>query len=312
MEASLLPSRAIRDLCRQAVVAVVKTSDAACAALRKEFAIPYLNSWVVVLDGKGETLAGWLGDAAGAGCKKSSVGQFPRNVVRLVRKSLERTETVEELERRWMARPHDAGLFEGLAGRLVGMHAYGRLRRLCQDAAANPAFSEPQRDGFRIRSFVARASDPAERLSTRRARTAFVREGEKLLAQLAGHPRAGDLVGALFSRGYAHCFDVPARSAAAVARLERACREARDAAPLKQRIGELAEMREGWTSATRQALERVGDSSGKKFFAAMLGDARAAIDLFSRPPYSRRPDCREWLREAKRKAETRRGRTNAR
>ena len=59
MEASLLPSKVLRDLCQQVVVAVVKRDDPACATLRQEFAVPFLNSWVVVLDDKGETLASW-------------------------------------------------------------------------------------------------------------------------------------------------------------------------------------------------------------------------------------------------------------
>ena len=303
MEASLLPSKGIRALCEQAVVAVVKKGDAGCAELRKEFAVPYLNSWVVVLDGKGETLAGWIGDVAGAGCKKSSVGKFPLNLVRLVRKSLERGETVEELERRWKNRRHDTELFEGLARRLAEMHAYGRLRQLCLEAAADTELSGPQRDGFRIRAFTARASDPAERLSSRKARAQFVREGERLLVELAGHPQAAGLVGALFSRGYAHTFDVPGRSAAAIARLERACRKAGDATALKERIRELAERREKWIAATRQSLQRIENASAKRFFAATLGDAHAAIKLFSRPPYSKYPEYRDWLQEAKRKAE---------
>jgi hypothetical protein len=51
----------------------------------REFAIPCLNSWVIVLDGHGETLASWIGDAAGAGCNKRSVDKFPRNLVRWIR-----------------------------------------------------------------------------------------------------------------------------------------------------------------------------------------------------------------------------------
>lgn len=306
MEASLLPSRAIRALCKQAVVAVVKGDDAACAALRKEFAIPFHNSWVVVLDGKGETLASCIGDAAGAGCKKSSADKFPLHLVRFVRQSLERGESVEELERCWKDRPGDAELFDALARRLAEMHAHGRLRQLCLEAAAHPELSGPQRDGFRIRAFVARASDHTERLSTRRARARFVREGERLLVELAAHPQAGDLVGALFSRGYAHCFDVPAHSARAVARLEKTCRTATDGTPLKERIRELAAMREEWMAVTKQALEQMEDTSAKRFFAAILGDAQAAITLFSQPPYSDLPEYRDGLQEAKRKAERQR------
>jgi hypothetical protein len=290
-------------LCKQVVVAVVKRDEAGCAELRTELAIPFLNSWVVVLDGKGETLASWIGDAAGHGCKKNSVDQFPRNLVRLVRKSLERSETVEELERRWKSRQHDTELFERLASRLAEMHAYDRVRQLCEEAAASPELSGPQRDGFRIRAFIARASDHAERLSTRKARAHFVREGEKLLVELAGHPKAAGLVGVLFARGYAHTFDVPAHSARAIARLERACREAADGAALKERIRELVARREKWIEVTSESLRRTEGASAKSFLAATLGDAQAAIELCSQPPYKEYPEYREWLRQARRKVE---------
>jgi hypothetical protein len=305
VEASLLPSKEIRDLCEHAIVVVLRRNDAACVELRKEFAVPLLSSWVVVLDGKGETLDSWVGDAAGAGCKKDSVSQFPGNLVRLIRLSLERSETIEELERRWKQHRNDTELFEALARRLGEMLAYGRLQQLCQAAAADPELVESQRDGFRIQAFVAWASDDLQRLFTQNDRARFVREGERLLVELAAHPQAADLVEALFSRGYTHCFDVPGQSAAAIARLEGASREAKDADALKQHIRKLGDVREGWMSRTKQALERIEDASTKKFFAAMLGDEQAAIDVFSQPPYSERPEYGDWLREAKRKAERR-------
>jgi hypothetical protein len=256
-----------------------------------------------VLDGKGETLASRTGDGAGRGCKKSSADKFPLHLVRFVRQSLARSETLEELERRWKDRRDNTELFEALARRLVEMHAHGRLRQLCLEAAANPKLSRSQRDGFRIRAFVARVSDHTERLSTQTARARFVREGERLLIELAAHPKAGDLVSALFARGYAHRFDVPAHSGRAIARLEKACRTATDATPLKERIRELAAMREEWIVVTKHALDKMDDASAKGYFAAMLGDAQAAITHFSQPPYCDIPEYRDWLQEAKRKAE---------
>ncbi len=303
MEASLLPSKAIRAFAKQVVLAVVKRDDTACAALRKEFAIPFLNSWVVVLDGKGETLASWVGDAAGAQCDKRSVHKFPRNLVRLARQMLKRTETLQELLRQWEGRPGDTKLFETLSRRLSEMHGYGRLRQLCEDAAKNPKLSEVQRHGFRIQAFTARASDHSEKLATRMARARFARLGEKLLVELAGHPQAGDLVDAVFYRGYAHDFDVPTRSAQALARLERACRAKADAAPLRERIRELTRVREDWIAATKESLGEIKDTHTKEYLAAALGDARAAIKLCSRRPYRDNPEYREWLREAQRKVE---------
>jgi hypothetical protein len=308
----LLPSKAIRALCKQVAVVALRRDDPCCAELREEFAIPFLNSWVVVLDRSGETLASWMGDGAGAGCTDRSAARFARNLAKLIRVSLERKETVEELERRWKAWPQDLERFERLNRRLQEMNAHGRLGQLCQEAAANPALPGSQRDGFRIRAFIARAYDGRVRHSTRAARARFVREGERLLVELAGHPEAGGLVSALFAAGYAHAFDVPGRSARAIARLERACHEAADAAPLKERIGEFARMREEWIAVTTEALGKMKDTFGKRYFGALLGDAQAAIKFCSRPPYRDYPRYREWLRDARRKVEREGSRAGAR
>ena len=168
MEASLLPSKAFRALCKQAVVALARREDSECAELRTEFAIPWLNSWVVVLDAKSETLASWIGDSAGAGCNDRSADKFPGNLVKLIRQSLERPETVEELGRRWRNHPQDMELFEGLAARLEEMQAFGKLKQFCQDAAADPGLPELQRNEFRIRAFIAGASAATEKLVLQR------------------------------------------------------------------------------------------------------------------------------------------------
>lgn len=291
---------------------VLRCEDPECAELRKEFAVPFLNSWVVVLDGKGETLASWMGDGAGAGCTEHAADRFPRNLARLIHKSLERTETVEELERRWRSRPHDGARFEALALRLREMFAHGKLRQCCLEAAANPRLTPLQRDDYRIQALNAWASDHSHQERTRKARAAFVREGEQLLVELAGHPRVSELVGALFSRGYAHTFDVPGKCARAIARLAKAARQAADPDSLKKRIQELADMRDKWVAHQTEALQRITEQSFKDYFAAILGDARAAIRLCSRPPYSEHAEYREWLREAKRKRQRERKRQQAR
>jgi hypothetical protein len=308
----LLPSKAIRTLCKQTVVALFRCDAPGCDELRKEFAIPLLNAWVVVLDGKGETLASWVGDSAGAGCSKGSVARFPRNLVQLIRASMERAETVEELERRWRKRPRDMERFEALARRLEEMHAHGKLYERCQDALALPGLSGSQRDEFRLRAFAARASDHTQRPSTRKARAEFVHEGERLLVELAAHPRAGALVGDLFSAGYAHTFDVPGKSARAIARLERASRQLADATALKERIRELTEWRQEWITITTESLQRVADGSARRYLAATLGDAREALELCSQSSRSEDPRYREWLREARQKLEREQRRPRAR
>ena len=299
----MLPSKDVATLAKEVVLAVVKVNDPACAALRTDFAVPYLNSWVVVLDPKGETLASWLGDAAGGGCDKDRVGQFPANVVALIRRSLSRAESVEELERRWQAHRGDMEAFERLAKRLAEMHRHRQLRQLCSDAASDPALPEQERDEYRLREYIARASDHTESRSTAASRAKFVRDGERLLMKLAGHPKSAELVNVLFASGYAHTFDVPARSARAIARLRRAARSAADAGAAEQRVRQLVEVRRKWIAEMEEFVRTSDRPSTKTFLAAILGDAEAAIQLFSQPPYSEVAEYREWLREAKAKAE---------
>jgi hypothetical protein len=303
MEASLLPSKAITKLSKEVVLVVVKQDDPACAALRTEFAVPYLNSWVVVLDAKGETLASWIGDAAGGGCDKDKLALFPGKLVELIRRSLDQAESVEELERRWKADLSNADSFERLAERLAEMHRRHRLSQVCIDAAADPSLPEQKRNEYRLRAFIARASDHSERRFTPASKAKFVREGERLLIELAGHPKSTDLVDILFATDYAHGFDVPARSDRAIARLRRAKRRASDPGALEERIRQLSEAREKWIEEMTAFLQKSDSATTKNFLAATLGDAEAAIQLFSQPPYNEVPQYREWLREANEKAE---------
>jgi len=145
-------------------------------------------------------------------------------------------------------------------------------------------------------------------LVSRRARSRFVREGERLLVELATHAKSADLVTTLFYQGYAFTFDVPGRSARALARLERASRKLADGTALKERIRQLAEMREQWIAITTESLRNIDEESSRNFIAAYLGDARAAIKVCSRPPYNEDPQFREWLQEARRKRERERKR----
>ena len=301
MEASLLPTKEVQTLCKQTVMAVIKRDAPECVQLRQEFSVRYLNSWIILLDGKGELLASCFGDIAGAGCNRRSVDAFPRSLVKFIRKMLKRTESVEELERQWKSQPQDTRLFEAFSRRLEEMFAYSKLRKHCQDAIENPALSKLQRDEFRIRAFAAWASDYSGGQFTRKVRAQFVREGERLLVELAGHPKGGELVYALFSRGYAHSFDVPGKSARAIARLEKASQPSEQTTPLKERIQELAKVREQWIAETTKALKEISDQDARDHIAASLGDSQAAIRHCSRPPYSELPEFREWVSDAERK-----------
>jgi len=297
----LLPSKEIAALAKRVTLAVVRKTDSVCAELRKEFSVPYLNSWVVVLDPRGETRASWMGDAAGGGCRQSATATFPRNMAALIRRSLKVTESVQELRRRWQKDPANLAEFDNYARRLQQMHAFDRLSQICSAQSKDVRLTEEQRNEFRVREFLARGYGQRRDFHTTKGRDSFALEGEKLLIELADHPRAADLPAALLRFVYAHGFDVPARSAAAIARLERAASQLPDPAPLRARIRQLERSARDWIKELKKFLQKAKNPLQQQSIAATLGDAQAAIDLFSQPGYKDVPEYRERLREAKRK-----------
>ena len=177
MEASLLPSKEIAALAKRVILAVVRTTDPRCARLRKEFGVPYLNSWVVVLDAKREVLASWIGDVAGAGCRESAAVTFPGNMARLIRKSLRIADSLEELERRWQIDIGNLSEFDNYARRLEQMHRFDRLQEICRAQAENPRLTADIRKDFRVREFLVRGSACRSDLHTSKGRARFASEG---------------------------------------------------------------------------------------------------------------------------------------
>lgn len=292
-------------MARDVIVALVHHDAPDGAALREEFGVRFGNSWVVVLDGKGEALAGWMGDWAGGDCDDNSTGAFARNFVVKVRTSLEQTDSVQELERRWQSAPADMAALDALTTRLSEMDAQDKIRQLCEAAAANGRLPRHVRDELRIRAFRARAN-VWEHTTDPEAQARFMRDGETLLAEVAAHLRAAELVGALFHSGYTRGFDVPARSARGIARLRRVARKAADPALLLERVRELAQMRRSWIEHMTEAVRTQEHAYSRDWLAAQLGDPRAAIRLFGRPEYKGVPEYEEWLQEARRKKERQR------
>jgi hypothetical protein len=301
VEASLLPSKEIAALATRVTLAVVRTIDPSCAGLRKEFGVPYLNSWVVVLDAKGEVLASWMGDVAGTGCRESAAATFPGSMARLIRKSLRVAESLEELERRWQKDIGNLSAFDTYARRLQQMHRFEELQKICHAQVGNPRLTADMRKVFRIREFLTRGSACRSDLHTSKGRARFARAGEKLLIELADHPKAADFPAALFGFVYAHGFDVPARSAEAIARLTKAVPKHPHPSALKERIRQLEKVAEDWIKEMKKYLSKAEGLTQKQFLAASLGDAQAAVDLFSQEGYRDVRDYRDRLVEATRK-----------
>lgn len=300
MEASLLPSEEIAELAKQVILGLARTVDPSCEEFRREFDIPFFNSWVVVLNARGETLASWFGDNAGH-CNEDGLAKFAANVVALIQQSLRVGESLQELERRWRQAPANLDAFDNYSKRLRQMYAFATLQRTCASQARDRALGDDLRNEFRIREYLARSQGQWREVSSEKGGRRFAREGERLLVELAAHPRAADLPGALFRTVYAHGFDVPTRTAEAISRLERAARELPDPRCLNKHLRQLRRLVRDWTTDMKEQLRKAENDILKQLLAADLGDAKAAIALFSQPGYNEVPEYQECLRAARRK-----------
>ena len=296
----MLPSERIRSLSKTVVIAGVRKSDPACEALRKEFDAR-ATGWVIVLDARGELLDSWAADKTGALKKKESAEGFPALFADKLDESLRRKETLQELERRWEKAPKEEAPFDALASRLEEMGSFGRLRGFCEKVAALTGLPAERRAGALLWGYSARPREFAA-LVTPELVARFVEEGEGLLVDHAANPRAVKAAEALFLGGYSGKFDVPAKSAAGIARLEKASQGLKEPGPLRERIGELSRLREkeiGDLQKARAAAQ--GNEASEAWYAMALGDAEATIRAYSQPPYDKNSTYQAWVREAREK-----------
>jgi hypothetical protein len=291
----------MKSLCGKVSIVALRRADPACAELRREFGIPYLNSCVVVLDAQGELLACWMGDRAGQGCTKESCDKFPGQFVAKIEESLQRAETREALIRRLRKSPDDAAVFEALEARITESGDYETLRKTCEAIASDEATGKDTRESMSLRAMIARSKDRTS--YTPDGRRAFAKDAEKLLSQVADHALASALVQALFVTGYTGLqFDVPAKSQAGIDRLKAMLKDHRDPLPLKAKIEELQHVRTQWIDKTRETRERVSKNEySRVYYGAMLGEVENTIRFFSQDKYSKNAFYSEWVREAKAK-----------
>jgi hypothetical protein len=304
MEASLLPSERFRALAAKAALVGVREADPACKALRKEFDAR-ATGWVIVLDRRGELLDCGMADETGALKTKEGCAKFPDLVSDRIERSLRRTETLQDLERTFEKAPSEEAPFEKLASRLEELKMQTRLRALCERVAALPGLPAERRSGALLLRFVARSREFSREFGSfgpPDAGARLIEDGERLLADHASHARAAGALEALFVSGYALGFDVPARSAAGIARLEKMAEGLKEPAPLRERIVELAVRREKEIEKLQaaRAAAKAG-SFTEAWYALTLGDAERTIDFFSKPSYYTQAPYRRWVEEAREK-----------
>lgn len=305
MEAVLLPSPDVKKLCEKAVVVAVRRSDPACAELRKEFDIPYLNSFAIVLNPRGETMTSFMADTAGRGCTKESSDKFPEMVVAKIEDGLRKADSLQDLERRVESSPSDAAALKELQARIEEVTGFARLGRFLDKISVNPDLPAQVRADLRIQAFMARSRAPGI-FTSRESKTRLAEEGEKLLVDLADHPGAEPIASTLFNVAYASQFDVPSKSAAGIERLRRQIRDHQKPSALRAVVDTLEKIRATWIERT-EAARHQGEGKGAEFTRAyngvMLGDAPETVRFFGQPPYDRTPLYKTWVKEARERLE---------
>lgn len=299
----MLPSERLARLAGKAVVVAVRKSDPEAEALRREFDAR-ATAWLVVLDPRGELLDGGPADRSGAFKKKETAAAFAGPFFDRAEAALKRTESLQDLERRWDRDPGAEAAFEALAARLEELGSYTRLRERCERTALLPGLSPDRRADALLRAFAAKPREFNPSTGTPEGRARFAEEGERLVAAHAARPACARAVEALFLGGYSGGFDLPGRSAAGIARLEAAARTQADPAALRGRIEELSRLRDGEIVKLRAAREAAkGNEASEGWCAAVLGDAEAVLRIFTKPEYAKSATYRSWVDEARKKLE---------
>lgn len=248
-----------------------------------------------------------MGDTAGAGCNKDSCDKFGGMLVSKIEKSLERTESLQDLERRAEKDPADDKIFETLAGRLEEMYNYKKLVSICEKIGSNKELKEDVRNTARIRGYLYGGRDWS-RLKTDEDRAKFADDGIQLISDLSDHPKAESLVQTLFNSGYQQRFDVPTKSQAGLEKLQKIAESSEKSDSLKKLIAKFSNIRTEWIKRTEESLKKYREQEKAHevtlaYFSALLGDPKPVIDVFSKKTYEKNALYQGWLKEAKEKME---------
>lgn len=147
MEASLLSSKEFGALNGAAACGAACKGDPEGEKLKLEFDLPDGGQpWVLLLDGRGETLDCAVADQHVAVCNEAAIRNFNASFTERIRKALAAGETWQGLERRWREAPDDLHRFETCAKRLETCRAFKRLETYCAGAARDAGLAEPARE----------------------------------------------------------------------------------------------------------------------------------------------------------------------
>jgi len=282
VEAGLASSAVFRDLCKRAVVAVLRSTDPYQLELRKEVGLVGTRFLAILFDARGETLACGVYPAP----RPVRTADAHDTFVDEIGRRLSRAETLQELHRRWEKAMTDGELIQSLALRYLEIGQPHRVAELCEAASAKA--SPGDRFELRRQAYNLRVRDVAWTAKDSAAPEKIVRDGEWLLKERPDHPDGPMVVSDLFNYGLCSMFDVPAKAAAVIQRLS-----ATHADLLKKALAEWKESREDEVRMFPKM-----DPASRAHIGAQLGDAERTIAYYTD---SNLEDVRHlaWLNEAK-------------
>jgi len=294
----LLPTREYKEFSKRQTVVATRTNTADAESLRSEFSLPNFNVWMIVLNEKGETLDLFCPDNDSE-CNETSKFLFAGNVVARLDKALKESLSIQELERRWRAKPEDAAAFEGLAEKLDRIQQRRRLSKICADALKQPSLPIAAKTMIECQAFLAEARDFV--YDGEAGKDALTRRGETLLVKHPDHALATKVQAALTAL-LKEGFDVPARWNASVFRMEQAC--ANPSAAQKTRMLSFKKERDEFLTvleSARKTPEIAANEPALLWYSSLLGDAKTTVRLLEKPEFRDNPQYAAILRQAKAK-----------
>lgn len=280
------------------VLIAVRSDNAALPALAAEFGIPRDLPVVIVLDGTGALLGGFLAASLFGG---GPFGRVPQAVVGRLEDLLKAEETVPGLQKK--------GAAEELSFRLESMGAFGRSAEVWERAAESKALAPGARKSALQKAWDLRYRELTHVGAPAGTRARLIVTAEQLLVE--GQEHVGrTIVSAALVDLLENSFDFPARYAATRSRLRKATAAAGNPPKLRKTLKGIFERLDDAVenllverdfpaeTGTDGELERARN-------AALSGRAEPVLRFFSRPEFSSVPLYAEWIEEAKAKLKKR-------
>ncbi|MFC1587071.1 hypothetical protein ACFL54_02070 [Planctomycetota bacterium] len=286
MENSLLSNQDFRNFCKKHFIAFIPRRHKEQLALSREFNINVGNSWLIVLDGKGETLCSMIGDSLGPRTDRNDASKFPPSAIKTIEILLKRKDSLQALERKALSDPNDIDTFSKFRQRLGECDNHRKSAEFCNSVLQNPDLEDAKREFYEFHYIDSSAwnifdeKDPY----SRQLHLNIAVKAEQFLVAYPHSENCEKIVSLMFRYIYFGVFDVPGFSAEGIARLKEhaASLQGEDQVALNKHIAEIEKAREVRIKRLRQTYEECkNDKNANKtnigYYAALLGEIEDTV-----------------------------------